>query len=288
MQNNPQNQGKFYSFCDIQRDSNGERCYGVMEGTIHNYTIGPATRQDKTPVLNEQGMPRTVANFSVRLSNVAKNINFAMGDYNPQTKQSTPILDPAEETTFINVECWDERLISRLQSAGVKEKDRLILTGSLTKNFSQKTGRYYIRLRLSNFKITKRSDVQATTGDAQGQAVYGMPQMAQPGFQGQPAYAQPTGFQQAPAQANYPSQPTQPVAPAQPVQPTQPVAPVQPEQPMQPTGFPQATAYQQPTFDQGFQQAPVQPGFPGQVAQPGFQQPDFAGSIQINDEDLPF
>ena len=267
MQNNPQNSKPFYSFCDIQRDSNGERYYGVMEGTIHNYKIGPATRRDGSPVVNDQGMPQTVANFSVRLSNVSKTINFAMGDYNPQTKQSTPILDPQEETTFINVECWDERIINRLQSAGVKEKDRLILTGSLTKTYNAEKNRYNIRLRLSNFKITKRSDVQASTGEvAGGQAIYGQPHMTAPN-----AYSAP--------QAAQPAMPTQPAygqtMPAQPAMPTQPTMPTQPAYGQ---AMPTQPAYGQPAM-------PTQPAY-GQPAYPA--QPDFAQAINIADEDLPF
>ena len=272
MQNNPQNSKPFYSFCDIQRDSNGERYFGVMEGSIHNYKIGPATRRDGSPVVNDQGMPQTVANFSVRLSNVAKTINFAMGDYNPQTKQSTPILDGAEETTFINVECWDERMITRLQSAGVKEKDRLILTGSLTKTYNPEKNRYNIRLRLSNFKITKRSDVQASTGNvAGGQAVYSGPQ------------TNPTPYQAPSTPAAMPQQP----AYAQPTMPQQPAMPAQPTMPQQP-------AYAQPTMPQ--QPAmPAQPGYNpagyGQAPMPaqGYPaQPDFSQAIQINEDDLPF
>lgn len=282
MQNNPQNSKPFYSFCDIQRDSKGERYFGVMEGSIHNYSIGPATRRDGSPVVNNQGIQQTVANFSVRLSNVAKTINFSMGDYNPQTKQSTPILNPEDETTFINVECWDERIISRLQSAGVKEKDRLILTGSLTKTFNQEKGRYNIRLRLSNFKITKRSDVQASTGDvAGGQAVYGGPQTApanygvsQPGMPTQqPAYTQPGMPAQQPAMPQQPAFNQQP-AYAQPGMSTQ--QPVMPQQPGMPA--------QQPAFNQ--QPAYAQPGMPTQPAYPA--QPDFAQAINISDEDLPF
>lgn len=256
MQNNPQTQNSrpFYSFFDIDKESH----YGIAEGTIHNLKIGPATRQDGSPVLNDQGQPQVVANFSVRLSNVSKAINYAMSDVNPQTQQAIPVLDEKEETIFVNVSTWDERTIKGLQSAGVKEKDRLLLTGSFKKRMKQ-NGQYTIDLRLRKFKVVKRSDVQASTGNVTGeQAVYGQPQVAPtPSFGATMQPAQPTMPQAAPAQPTFNQGYAQPgYGQAMPQ-----TAPVQPAQ---------------PTFNQGF----AQPGYPAQ--------PDFSQAINVNDDDLPF
>ena len=278
MNTNPQqnqNQKKFYSFCDLHRTPDNAYYFGVMEGGVYNIKQGPRLRKDQTPVLDSKtNLPLNVLSFSVRLSNVSKKFNYVMGEYNPETKQSIQLLDPNEETIFVNVETIDSNLIERFNRANVKNKDRLILSGSLVKYFSQQQNKWYITLHLSDFKITKRSDVSTVQGEnTHQQPIYGAPQVDAQPYMNQAPMGQGYGYG-TPAQPA-PAMPAQP-APAMPAQPAS-AMPAQPASAMPAQGYGYGTpaAHNQAPYGNG---APT--NFQGQS--------DFASQIQIDDADLPF